>query len=329
MSRLAWMVIALAGLVSPALAQTKVETVCEGLNNPTGVAIQPNTGHVYVAESGAQRIVRIVDGKPQEVITGFDKDVYGKEPAINIGPLGLAFFEESLVVGDGGRLDGEDELLVFTLPKPGEPAIAIDQAKFRFALPAKGDTPGEGNFHGVAVAKQGIYVTCHGDDAQGWIAKANTNGTKVEGFTRHIATKPAVQVNAPLGIAISPRGEIVVGQGGKIDVAGDGLVSFYSARTGQLWANFETGLYDATGLAYSPRGQLYAVDFAWMDTAKGGLYQLVADRRENLQAVKAQLVTPLVRPTAMAFAPDGALYITLLGEPNTSSGKLVRIAPGL
>ncbi len=329
MSRWAWTIIALAGLVSPALAQTKVVTVCEGLNNPCGVAVQPGTGHVYVAESGAQRIVRIVQGKPQEVIVGFEKDVYGKEPAINIGPLGLAFFEEALVVGDGGRADGKDELLVFALPKPGDPALTLDKAKFRFALAAKDDLPGEGNFHGVAVAKHGIYVTCHGDDAQGWIAKARINGTKVEDFARQIATKPAVQVNAPLGITIGPHGEIVVGQGGQIDVAGDGLLSFYSARTGALLANFKTGLYDTTGLAYSPREQLYAVDFAWLDAAKGGLYQLVATRGDNSQELKAQLVAPLARPTAMAFGPDGALYITLLGEPNTSSGKLVRIAPGL
>ena len=47
------------------------EVVLEGLNNPTSVAVQPGTGVVFIADSGAQRIIRVVDGLAEEVITGF------------------------------------------------------------------------------------------------------------------------------------------------------------------------------------------------------------------------------------------------------------------
>jgi glucose/arabinose dehydrogenase len=51
-------------LAAPAIAQdASVETVVGGLNNPCGIAIQPETGHVFIADSGAGRVVRVVEGK--------------------------------------------------------------------------------------------------------------------------------------------------------------------------------------------------------------------------------------------------------------------------
>jgi DNA-binding beta-propeller fold protein YncE len=89
--------------------EAKVETVIGGLSNPCGVAVQPETGHVFVADSAAGRVIRIVDGKAQDVITGFPKDVFGKGPFYDVGPLGLVFLDKTtLVVGDGGFKDGEE-----------------------------------------------------------------------------------------------------------------------------------------------------------------------------------------------------------------------------
>jgi hypothetical protein len=334
LSLLAGVVLA-AWLSSAALAaDAKVETVYEGLNNPAGIAVQPETGHVFIADSGALKVVRIVDGKAEDVITGFSKDVYGKGPMYDIGPLGLAFLDkDTLVVGGGGKPDGEEELFLFTVPKAGEKAIAADKPKLSFKLPAMADVKGEGNFYGIAITKTGIYVTTNGDDTKGWVAKADINGTKVENFARSIATKEAVEVDAPIGITISPRGEIVVGQMGDINVPEDGLLSFYSAKDGKLLANYKTGLNDITALTYSPKGQLYATDFAWLDATKGGLFQFIAEIKEGKPSLKATKIASLDKPTAMAFGSDGTLYITLIGTAKegskSSPGKLVKIAPGL
>src|SRR5690349_7763885 len=179
--------IALAAIFSTAAlaADAKVETVYEGLNNPCGIAIQPETGHIFVADSGNLKVVRIVGGKAEDVITGFTKDVYGKGPMYDIGPLGLAFLDkDTLVVGGGGKPDGEEELFIFTVPKAGEKAIAADKPKLSFKLPATADVKGEGNFYGIAITKTAIYVTTNGDDTKGWVAKADVNGTKVENFAR-------------------------------------------------------------------------------------------------------------------------------------------------
>lgn len=302
----------------------KVSVVVEGLDNPCGVAVQPGTGTVFVADSGALRIVKIVDGKAEPVVTDFTVDVYGKGPQYNIGPLGLAFLDENtLVVGGGGKIDGEDQIFVFNLKDATLP-LKAEQAKTTFALAANGELKGEGNFYALGVTADGVYVTCNGDDTKGWVSKAARNGVELTGFERYLATKEAVEVDAPVGITVSPRGELVVGQGGEVNVANDSLLSFYDPASKKLLLNLKTELHDITGLAYSPRGQLYAVDFAWLDTTQGGLFQLLKDEAKGIRTKK---ILPLDKPTAMAFGPDGSLYVTIIaGEKN---GKLIKIDPGL
>jgi DNA-binding beta-propeller fold protein YncE len=326
---------AVLGLGLVALAQdVKVEEVVGGLSNPCGVAVQPGTGHLYVSDSATGRVGRIDGGKFLDVITGSSKDVYGKGPFYDIGPLGLAFGADgkTLFVGDGGYKDGEEYIRVFTVPEAGKPALHFekDATKIGPLAPADG-VLGEGNLYAFAVTPTAVYVTCNGDDTKGWIAKADINGTKYGKLERYLPTKEMVEVDAPVGITLNKQGDLVVGQCGEVNKPKDSLLSFYSPKTGKLLKNNETGLYDITGLAYSPRtGRLYATDFAWMAPAEGGLFRI----DDAPGGVKATKIASLDKPTALAFAPDGTLYITIVGpkkedENSPKQGKLVKIAPGL
>ena len=87
LSLIAAALVALA--ITPARGETKADTVLGGLSNPSGLAVQPETGHVFVSDSAAGKIIRVVDGKAEDVVTGFKIDVYGKGPKYDIGPLGL------------------------------------------------------------------------------------------------------------------------------------------------------------------------------------------------------------------------------------------------
>lgn len=315
----------------------KVEEVVGGLSNPCGIAIQPGTGHVFVSDSATGRVARVVDGKLQDVITGSGKDVYGKGPFYDIGPLGLLFLDQStLVVGDGGFKDGAEYLRVFTVPEAGKPALDYekDAKKLGPLEPAEG-VVGEGNLYGLAATKTAIYVTCNGDDTKGWIAKVDVDGSKLGKLERYIATKEQVEVDAPVGITISSRGEIVVGQMGEVNKPHDSLLTFYSAKTGQKILNLETGLNDISGVAYSPKtGLLYATDFAWIAPEEGGLFRLDSEQKNTGAGLKTVKIASLDKPTALAFAPDGTLYITVVGpkkadENAPKEGKLLKIAPGL
>jgi len=170
------------------------EVVVDGLNNPSGVAIQPNTGHVFVSDSGAGRVVRVIDGKVEDVITGFPTEGYGTNPTYKIGPLGLLFLnEKTLVVGGGGLPDGEDLIRVFKVPAVGEAAIQVSEKDSettdkvegpeiaRLSLPSSGEgkeaVPGEGNFYGLALGEGKLFVTCNGDDNKGWVSLAMVKST--------------------------------------------------------------------------------------------------------------------------------------------------------
>ena len=331
---------AFAALISLGLAaaaqDVKVETVVGGLSNPCGVAVQPGTGAVFVSDSAHGRVCRVDGGKLVDLITGFPKDVFGKGPFYDIGPLGLAFSGDgkSLIVGDGGFKDGEEYVRVYTIPEAGKPALNFDKdaaAKLGPLAPAEG-LLGEGNLYAIAVTPTALYVTCNGDDTKGWVARATIDGTKYVKLERYLPTKEMVEVDAPVGITINKQGDIVVGQFGENNKPKDSLLSFYSAKTGKLLKNNETGLYDITGLAYSPKsGLLYATDFAWMKPDEGGLFRI--DTGPN-NTVKVTKIVALDKPTALAFAADGTLYITVVGpkgaeENAPKDGKLLKIAPGL
>lgn len=335
-SLIAVVLVALA--ISPVHAETKADAVLGALSNPTGLAVQPETGHVFVSDSAAGKIVRVVDGKAEDVITGFPMDLYGKGPKYDIGPLGLAFVDkDTLVVGDGSFKDGEEFVRVFTVPEAGKPAINFDKdAKAKLGpLPEKDGLKPEGNFYAIAVGKTAIYISSNGDDTKGWVLKSEISGTKFGELTRFIATKEAVEVDAPVGITMSAEGDLVVGQMGEVNKPKDSLLTFYSAKTGKKLLNLETGLYDITGLAYSPKTkQLYAIDFAWMSPQEGGLYRLDKSNADGKQGVKATKILALDKPTALAFGKDGELYITVVGPKKEDDnapkeGSLLKIAPGL
>jgi len=317
-------------LVSAHAAQT-TETVLDDLDNPSGLAVQPETGHVFVSDSGAGRVIRVVDGKREEVIVGFPQDIYGKGPMYGIGPLGLAFLDRNtLVVGGGGKPDGEELLRVYEIPAAGQAALQADQMTNSYKITATEEIKGEGNFYALAATKQAVFATSNGDDTKGWINRLEIkqDGTLGE-YKRFIATKEATEIDAPVAIAISPAGDVVVGQMGEISIPEDGLLTFYNAKTGKMLLNLDTGLYDITGLAYSPQGQLYATDFAWMATKEGGLFQLVATNKDGKQGIDAKKKLGLDKPSALAFGQNGELYVTVFGTADEGSdkkpGKLLKI----
>lgn len=318
--------IAAFALCRPILADDtlKVDTILTDLNNPSGIAIQPETGVVFLSDSGASRIIKVVDGKAEPVVTDFPVDVYGKGPAYNIGPLGLLFLDQNtLVVGGGGLVDGEELLRVYDLKDMKEP-LKADKMKVSYKLAGSDELKGEGNFYALAKTADAIFVTCNGDDTKGWVSRATYKGVDVEGFERYLATKEASEVDAPVGVTISPRGELVIGQMGEITVPNDSMLTFYDAATKEKLLNLKTNLHDITALAYSPRGQLYALDFAWADTKQGGLFQLLS---EGDKGMKTKKIAELDKPTAMVFDAEGALYITVVGEEK--KGQLLKVAPGL
>ena len=66
-------------------------------------------------------------------------------------------------------------------------------------------------------------------------------------------------------------------------------------------------------MAYSPiTGALYAADFGG-SRGGGGIYRLEDASELGKPACRMVKVADMSKPTALAFAPDGALYVTTFG----------------
>ncbi|MDA0832706.1 MAG: hypothetical protein O3A29_05445 [Planctomycetota bacterium] len=334
--------ICLASLVLAATADAedlKYKVRVTNLENPSGVGVHAGTGDVFVASRygvyrynpAAKKVHLEIAGYPEPI------DVYGKGPMYNIGPLGIGFMgAEHLVVGDGSRIDGEELVRIYKInPEYSDDAEPIKEDAAEFTLgpivAGEASAKGEGNFYGVASTDAAIYITCNGDDTKGWVAKFDIAEGKPGELTPFIATKVATEVDAPIAITMNPDGsQIVVGQGGEVNMAGDSLLTMYNPADGTLTKKLATGLNDICGLAYSPKtGKLYAVDFAWVDPTQGGLFELVIDG----ETVTANKLLGLDKPTALAFDANGKLYLTIFGTQEEGSekspGQLIAIDPGL
>ena len=302
------------------------------LENPSGLAVHPGTGHLFV--TSRQGVFRYVPStrKIYLEVEGFPTDVYGKGPKYNIGPLGCTLWgTDRLIVPDGSRPDGEELVRIYKIDE-ALPAKPRKEAEAEFTLgPVKGtgEMPkGEGNFYQAAVWNDTIYITSNGDDTKGWIVASKIADGKPGELTPTIATKEATQVDAPVAITVSPdKSQLVVGQMGEVNVPGDALLTTYD-KDGKLVKSYKTGLHDITGLAYGPNGKLYATDFAWAEPTQGGLFELAIEGDE----VKATKIVSLDRPTALAFDKDGGLYISVFGTGKDTgdkpTGGVVRLAPG-
>jgi DNA-binding beta-propeller fold protein YncE len=300
------------------------QVIARELDNPCGVVVQPVTNHVFVSTHAG--IIRLVPGSGgfarSDEIVEFGTDTYGRGPEYEIGPLGLAFLDkDTLVVGGGELQDGEELVRFYTIgPAPLPPGRARKASDMKTSAgpiaAGENSVRGEGNFYGIAVKGSTLFISSNGDDTKGWISRLTVKDGKPGTLTPFIASKQETGVDGPTGLTISPDGKLVGVQFGEVNLPGDSLVLVYDPDSGAMESKFKTGLNDLAGVAYSPKtGKLYAVDFSWSVPAKGGLFLLEPAGAR----MKPTRIAQLDHPSALAFAPDGTLYVAVVGIVDESA----------
>lgn len=304
--------------------QIVVSTVVEGLDNPFSVAIEQASDRIFVAESGAQRIVEIKDGKAIEIADGFDAQDYLGYKA---GPISLCSPAANvLLVGhDSKSAVGSLTMLKFT--PNAEDADKTDVKRETVQIATKDGGLKLNTFSNITVKHSVIYVVTRGDEDNGWVAIAEFKDEKVAALRPSIATAKLSNYTGPTCSTVSPGGEyLVISQMGKEGAAKDSRLCFYTLQ-GKLLHNFEVELHDVVSLAYSPiRKHLFAIDHHFADPSKATLQKLISSGAEKCEAKKLQ---DLPYATSMAFDSKGDLYVTTLGGPpatdGTAKGKLIKI----
>lgn len=320
-------------------ANFETEVLLSGLDNPTGLTVRPtktNRGpfELFVAESGASRVLRFSTDAPQqtdEVVIDFPLGLLDAQSKHRVGPLGLSFLSRAkLLVGAKGNRVGEDVVLGYTLPSDGT-VLDADQEDHSVGpiesnIAAKIDGL---QFCGLAMMDQLCFVTSGGQETQGQIFKAGVEANHLSYLQPFIDLQKVTSTGAPAGIAVIPEPRpafLVVGLMGHRESAKDSRLAYFLPTTGELAMNLPVGLHDIVSLAYSPSGQLYAADFSWHDEQAGGIYRIDDARIEGQQSCRAVKIAAVVRPFCLAFTPDGSLYATAFGnDENAKQGTLVKI----
>jgi sugar lactone lactonase YvrE len=281
----------------PAGAQSSVETVASGLDNPRGLAFGPD-GHLYVAEagrggdgpcflgpegpscfglSGAVTRINLKRDEQARVLTGlpsYAADGTGGTPdgSSAIGPMHIAFFGSSRFVTFGL---GADPALRDQLPALADMAKVVraqfmqnawqniaDIGDYETAVDPNADGP-DSNPNGLIATGAGQVLADSGGnsllavDRRGQVSAIATFPNRDVPFAGGTFSMDAV----PTSVVTGPDGAYYVSQltGFPFPVGGANIYRVVPGQAPQVWASGFTNVVD---LAFAPNGDLLVVEIA-------------------------------------------------------------------
>lgn len=314
----------------------QVEVIAEGLDNPAGLVIRPaiakdDPQQIYFAESGAGRVLRFAANKSAEraeVVTSFAPHALTDQIELKVGPWALGFVTPTKLALWGGTVQNDvEQVAVYALPEDGKP-LAADTPEHIAELPQDDKAVGVG-FQGMIVGETSAFLSQGSAADAGTIFKAALIANRLDAPRTLTPSKRDGQLRWPAGLCLSPSAQrqyLVAGYLGELSDKRDSRLAFIIPSNGDVALELAPGLFDVVGLAYSPLGQLYALDLAWDNEKAGGVYRL-DDARENGQpACRAVKIASVVRPTSLVFDKSGILYVTSLGSgTNAKRGQILKI----
>ena len=308
-----------------------VETIVTGLHRPCGVAVRPGglpaRFQLYVSDTAVGRVLRVASDAPDraaDAVTGFPKAAGDDGPLGQVGPRGLLFLDDyQLVVAMATAAGGT--IRTYGIPSDRRP-LSADDPRQELNLPSGG---------GWAIARTRandavpdlLVITAIGAGQADRLLKCRVQADFLGNLQPFGPAPRTADLPAPVAVAVSSQGYVAVGRA--VDGAEPGAtITFHSPADGTLLLEVDTGLRRLVSLAYSAAtGNLYALDSP-SATDQGGVYRIDDTSQPGRPSCTAVRVADVRRPTALACGPDGALYVTTLGD-GAADGTLVKIAGGL
>lgn len=333
----------LVGLASRAVAQqvattaddVNVEELAGGLVDPIAVVLRPGGSRsgpdLLVVESPKGRVLGFSttkpDAEPVEILASVSAD--GSE---KVGPA-LFRSRNRLLLGSVAADSSSASIVEFDIDDEKLPMKAADRTVlFTYKPQSSESEPGEVQLASMARDVDSLIVATH--DHQ-WLLAGKLKSGPAEELTPFVRTLDMTKIGTPQAIAYNDKGYLVVAETGKDNDKGDSMLVFYhptDSTTKPLLA-LPFDLDDIRALAYSPKtGCLYAAAARAL-TERSGIFRIdsAIDPDTKQQSCETVLVTETALPTAMAFAEDGTLYVTVVDmeENQAASGKLLKITGGL
>jgi hypothetical protein len=325
-------------------ADPTVQTVMKDFAAPRGVAIRPGgtaeSYEVVVADTGAGRIVLLVSNQPalgRDIITGFEvSDAEKSRSHDSDGPQGVAFLDNMRLIVAGGE-SGAACIRLYELREP-DATLKADQFSQNVEPQLADDSTDSKprGFHSVARTQANeqvpdlLIATSFGDGPAAPLWKvpvrANTLG-ELEVFE---VAQPRSAAPPAAGITVSTHGYVVSSR----SAAGSNSsrLVFQNPIDGKVALEVDVDLAMIVGLAYSPiTGRLYAASAAPTGQGQGGIYRIDDNGQPGAPACKAVRIVQVPNPIALAFGPDGALWVTATGDSDAddTSGVLLKLTGSL
>jgi len=348
--------LALAGLgclgtSGGALAQSPYTVVMSGLDNPRGMAFAPN-GALYVAEAGrggsgpcivngpgetrcygkSGAITRLWRGQQSRVVDDLDSHALPDGSSAS-GPNDISFQGTGggfVTIGLGGGPEFKQALgtefggNLIRLTASGQRQVVSDVAAYEFTNnPAGG--PVDSNPFGVLAEPGGRLVADAGANALFRVS--------ADGIVETVAVFPSRPNPTPIGppmieavptsVARAADGTLYVGQLSGFPFV-QGLASIFRVVPGQPPAVHCTGFKAIMDIAFARDGSLYVVENAtggiFLSPNSGQLSRVAPD------CTRTSILVGLNRPTSVAIAGDGAIYVTNNGV-TPGIGEVLKVGP--
>ena len=332
--------------------EPKVSVFASGFDSPRGLAFGPD-GHLYVAEAGrggststvgrcrqipppvgpytggfTSRITKVGPGGTRlTVADGLPSSRSTPESGATVtGVADLAFVDGELyaLVSGAGCSHGLEGTAngVYRIGKDGSATLVADLGAYRAATTVAVADPSDDEYDGTwysMVALDGFIYTVepnHGD-----MIRVGFDG-RIERLVDLSASQGHI---VPTAVAYNPELDaLFVGNLGRLPATPGSAKILRVNRDGEV-DTWSSGLMTVLGLALDARGVLYALENTVCDQPcrprpdSGRIVRIGPDRSVEPVAGGLNL------PTALAFAPDGALFVSTAGLGPPGAGTIVRI----
>lgn len=354
-TRLILPITLLALLVGAAAAQPEGTPVATGLNGPMGLMVDP-AGTVWVVDSGmggsdtlemqtpgadepqalpfgmTSRVLRIEEDGSLTEVAALPSVAMGQEVS---GGSRLAWLDGSVYATSGAWIGTGDAsppdgiaAIVSIDPESGETSTVADTWAFEHANNPDGFIE-ESHPYGIAAGPDGmLYVADAGandvlrvDPATGDVSLVTVFDGVPGMFPNDMRDGAQENDPVPTGITFAPDGDLRVSfLPGFPPVPGSAKV--VSVTTDGETSDVAEGLTVVTDLQAAPDGTLYAVQLA--EFGEQGPVPMTGRVLRIDGSDATEVLSGLSFPTAIAFGPDGAAYVTVNGVGAPGSGEVVR-----